>query len=204
MFAKGLVRGNLKTFLIFDTETSGLILKKRDASYSHVPHLVQLAWILIDENKNILEEQNFIVKPQGFVISKEVSRIHGITHQMALNKGVDLLEVLSVFSQTLEENKPTLIAHNLDFDHLVIRAELWRSKITDKTFVSLDKICTMKISTEHCALPSKNPKRKYKWPSLQELHQKLLAKELTNAHNALVDVKACLKCFLELLRLGVI
>ena len=45
-----------KTILFFDTETTGLP-KKYDAPASNVdnwPRLIQLSWIICDENKNII------------------------------------------------------------------------------------------------------------------------------------------------------
>jgi hypothetical protein len=55
----------------------------------------------------------------------------------------------------------------------------------------------------HCALPPyKNGA--YKWPKLGELHRKLFRTELSEAHDAGVDVTATMKCFFELKRMGII
>jgi DNA polymerase III epsilon subunit-like protein len=38
----------------------------------------------------------------------------------------------------------------------------------------------------------------YKWPKLEELHQHLFNEVPANLHDALTDVKACLRCFLQM------
>ena len=58
------------------------------------PRMVQLAWIMCDEAGNRLESRNAIVKPEGYTIPEEVSKLHGITTAMALKDGLPLQEVL--------------------------------------------------------------------------------------------------------------
>jgi DNA polymerase-3 subunit epsilon len=65
----------------------------------------------------------------------------------------------------------------------------------------MGKICTMMKSTSFCKLPAK---RGYKWPKLDELHQTLFGCDFEGAHDAGSDVLATVKCFFELVRLGVI
>mgnify|MGYP000730892693 CR=1 FL=1 len=40
--------------------------------------------------------------------------------------------------------------------------------------------------------------------SAQELHQKLFGEGFEGAHHALADVRACARCYFELVRLGVL
>ncbi len=53
----------------------------------------------------------------------------------------------------------------------------------------------MESSIDFCAIPGYYG---YKYPSLQELHKKLFNYEFEDAHNALSDIRATLKCFFEL------
>ncbi|MGB5134457.1 MAG: hypothetical protein WBN89_04710 [Prochlorococcaceae cyanobacterium] len=57
------------------------------------------------------------------------------------------------------------------------------------------------IPTALCQLPGRYG---YKWPRLNELHRHLFGRGMGAAHNALVDVQACARCFFELQRRGVI
>ena len=74
-------------YLFFDTETTGLT-KKYDAPSSDLDNwscrLVQLSWIMKDENQTLLSQGDFIIKPEGFEIPKESSNVHGITTEIAL------------------------------------------------------------------------------------------------------------------------
>jgi len=47
-----------------------------------------------------------------------------------------------------------------------------------------------------------DPKWGYKWPKLQELHNHLFGESFEEAHNAMADIEATKKCFIELVKLG--
>jgi DNA polymerase-3 subunit alpha len=66
--------------------------------------------------------------------------------------------------------------------------------------VALD---TMLLSTDFCQLPGGRGKG-FKYPTLSELNQKLFNEPVNQAHNASADVEATARCFLELVRIGVI
>ena len=69
-------------YLFFDTETTGLP-KRYNAPMDDLdnwPRLVQVAWILFDEEGKEIVSNSYIVRPEGFIIPKESSLIHGITH----------------------------------------------------------------------------------------------------------------------------
>ena len=64
-------------YLFFDTETTGLP-KRWNAPVTDLenwPRLVQLAWIMYDDRGNMLESRDVIVKPEGFTIPPEASRV---------------------------------------------------------------------------------------------------------------------------------
>jgi DNA polymerase III epsilon subunit-like protein len=50
-------------------------------------------------------------------------------------------------------------------------------------------------STDFCAIVGNYG---FKWPKLQELHHILFKKQFEGSHDALVDVRACAKCYFEL------
>jgi len=59
----------------------------------------------------------------------------------------------------------------------------------------------MDESTDYCKIPGSYG---YKWPSLSELYFKLFDKDFEDAHDAVVDVRACTECFFKLKNKGVI
>jgi DNA polymerase III epsilon subunit-like protein len=187
-------------YLIFDTETSGLP-RNWSAPASDVdnwPRLVQLGWYCCDASGQVLRSQQYLIKPQGFKISPQAAQLHGITTQLALRDGVDLLPVLEEFSAEVRAAK-VVVAHNLDFDQKVMQAEFVRAKLAD-AFARKKRICTMKETADYCRLPGKYG---YKWPSLTELHRHLFGTPFEGAHGALADAEACQRCFFRLRELGV-
>ena len=185
-------------FLFFDTETTGLP-KNYDEPASNTknwPRLVQLAWILTDARCRRLSSHCMIVKPDGFSIPFAAEDVHGISTSVALQKGRPLREVITAFLKDAKLAK-YFVGHNISFDQNVVGAELHRLGIDD-TISTAPAICTMKETVDFCALECDDDCDEmigYKYPSLQELHMKLFNKEFDNAHDAMADVSATLKCF---------
>ncbi len=186
-------------YLFFDTETTGLPRnwKAQVSDLNNWPRLVQLAYLFYDSNGNKIDEGDFIIKPVGFKIPLDVSRIHGITHERALAEGISLSIVLQQFQSLISESE-ILVAHNISFDEKIVGAEFLRAGMKN-TITSKKKICTMQSSTDFCAI---NGPYGYKWPKLSELHYKLFNSYFEEAHNAANDISATAKCFWELKRIG--
>lgn len=186
-------------YLFFDTETTGLPRdwKAPVTNLNNWPRLVQLAYGLYDDNGNKIIEGNHIIKPDGFIIPRESSNIHGITQERALREGNPISNVLNDFINHIGKSD-VLVAHNMSFDEKIVGAEFLRSGDIDYTNKKR-KICTMQSTTDFCAIPGYYG---YKWPTLQELHTKLFGRGFEDAHDAYIDVSITIKCFFELKRLG--
>lgn len=186
-------------YLFFDTETTGLprSWKAPVTDLNNWPRLVQLAYLYYDENGNKISGGDFIIKPEGFIIPADVSRIHGITHEKAVNEGALLQDVLQNFHSLIEESE-VLVAHNMSFDEKIVGAEFLRTGMPN-TIPSKQKICTMHSTTNFCGIQGPYG---FKWPKLSELHYKLFKTGFEEAHNAAVDINATANCFWELRRLG--
>ncbi|MEM9928318.1 MAG: 3'-5' exonuclease [Bacteroidota bacterium] len=191
--------------LFFDTETTGLP-KNWNAPSSAIrnwPRLVQLAWILTNEDGEIQESYSTIIRPEGFTIPRSASDIHRVTQARALAEGQPLTDVLSAFTTALAQANQ-LIAHNIDFDEKILGCEFYRSTGKDP-LLRVRKACTMKDDAiiAWAAIP---PKRygTYKWPTLEQLHRKLFNTGIPAAHDALVDVEATVRCWVGLKEKGVI
>ncbi|MCX6546155.1 MAG: 3'-5' exonuclease [Acidobacteria bacterium] len=184
-------------YLFFDTETTGLPRNYRApaSDLSNWPRLVQLAWLLTDDDANAIASAEHIVKPDGFTIPPDASRIHGITTEIAMDRGVDLRSVLAALTPDVEKAS-TLVAHNMQFDEKILGAEFLRAGYPNHV-ESRKRLCTMVGATEYCRLPGPYG---YKWPTLQELYVTLFNEPFTDAHRALVDVRVCAKCYFELKR----
>jgi DNA polymerase-3 subunit alpha len=190
-------------FLIYDTETTGLP-KNYNApltDFDNWPRLVQLAWQIHDEKGELVDVKNFIVKPDGFVIPRGAEKVHGITTEYALQEGEPLSFVLEEFNKVLQE-VAVIVGHNIEFDNNIMGAEFLRTALETNLF-HVNSVDTKDTSTDYCAIPG-GKGGGYKWPTLDELHTKLFNESFEAAHNASADVQATARCFLELLRIGVI
>ncbi|MGV4412759.1 DNA polymerase III subunit alpha [Chryseobacterium sp. T1] len=190
-------------YLVFDTETTGLP-KNFNAPLSdsdNWPRMVQIAWQLHDDNGELLENQDYIIKPEGYDIPFNATRIHGITTKMAQDEGRDLKEVLQEFSEVLERTR-IVSGHNVEFDYNIVGAEFFRKEMEDN-LQPIKKADTMIIGTDYCKLGGGRNGR-YKSPKLGELYEKLYGFSFDEAHNAAADVNATAQVFFEMMRIGLI
>jgi DNA polymerase III epsilon subunit-like protein len=177
-------------YLFIDTETTGLPDDFNSlSSYSNV-RLVQIAYIIYDNYGNKIYQRDFIIKPEGFEIPENSTKIHKISNSIALIAGKSLKKVLFDLNDKINRCS-FIVAHNLNFDYNVLLSELNRADITTKIH-SLTKICTMKSTTDYCSISTS---KGYKWPSLAELYKKIFLEEMKEAHNAAKDIEATAKCF---------
>jgi DNA polymerase III epsilon subunit-like protein len=182
-------------YLFFDTETTGLPKnwKAPLTDLENWPRMVQIAWIMYDNSGNEIIAENYIIRPEGFAIPIETSRIHGITTERAMEEGEDLTATLNQLKALMDESK-ILVAHNIDFDEKIIGAEFLRKNIYNP-IEEKQKICTMHSTVDFCAIKSKYGN---KWPKLAELHYKLFDCDFEDAHDAETDIRITAKCFWEL------
>ena len=191
------------TYLFFDTETTGLPRNWNAPvdDLNNWPRMVQIAWVIYKDGVK-LNSSNFIIIPEGFEIPVESSKIHGITNERATKEGTSLQKVLEEFQDSATK-ADFLVAHNMSFDQMIVGAELLRKNM-ENFLATKEKICNMEISTDFCAIPRTNGYGGYKWPRLSEIHMKLFGIGFEDSHNAMADVEATAKCFLEMKRLQII
>lgn len=89
----------------------------------------------------------------------------------------------------------TIIGHNIEYDEDMLKLELKRLE-KQHLYTPNQVICTMKNTVDFCAIQGNG--LRFKYPKLGELHKKLFDEYFIGAHDAMVDVEATLKCFLEL------
>jgi DNA polymerase III subunit alpha len=176
--------------IIVDTETTGLPPRYQNRSGCIDPsyflewdncRIIQIAWIVIDIEGNIVKKADYIIKPSFFIIPDESTAIHGISQEYANKHGAEIKSVLPEFIKDLNMCD-TLIAHNIDFDYNVILAELYRYNID---------LCNMKTVYRYCTM-RKGSKPHEKWQRLEELYKKYFGNAPTlTQHRALNDVIMC-------------
>lgn len=193
----------LNNVLCLDVETNGLP-KRHNAPTTELtnwPRVVSVAWSIFEDGVEIGSNYH-IIAPLGWSIPTEASNVHGITEDYALAVGKDIkaaLELLDfdVFTADI------IVSHNIDFDIPVLGAEFLRAGFDDP-FVKCQLVCTMRSSVNFCHIPFPSGRKGNKFPRLAELHTKLFGVGFDNAHNAVDDVRACYRCYVELQRIGVL
>ncbi len=189
-------------YLIFDTETTGLP-RNWNAPITDIdnwPRCVQIAWQQHDEWGNLIVAKDYLVKPDGYDIPFDAEKIHGISTDLAIEKGVELSFVLEEFNKVLSESK-FIVGQNLKFDTNIMGCEFHRLAIeSPMAEMPVLDTCT-EITANLCQIPGGRGGR-FKLPTLTELHKHLFGSDFGQAHNATADVEATTRCFLELIRLG--
>ncbi|WP_285058664.1 DNA polymerase III subunit alpha [Pedobacter ginsengisoli] len=190
-------------YLIFDTETTGLP-RNYNAPVTDTdnwPRCIQIAWQLHDEFGNLIENQDYLVKPDGFNIPYDAERIHGICTELADEQGIGLAEVLEKFNTVLSRAK-FIVGQNIGFDVNIMGCEFHRMGIeSPMSQMPVLDTCT-EVTAELLKLPGGRGGR-FKLPNLTELHQYLFGEPFAEAHNATADVEATTRCFLQLLKTDV-
>lgn len=194
--------------LFFDTETTGKLDYKGDERSPSQPDVVQLAAVLMDDTERVVDQINLIINPDdGKPISPEVAAIHGISHELATKVGIPRRTVFSAFNH-MAKNALTIVAHNLDFDFMVMLTGFHRIGAAHR-LGHLRRVCTMKAATPILRLPKPagwrgkpKPGDEYKWPTLTECHQHFFGEGFDGAHDAMVDVNALIRVWRELGRIG--
>lgn len=206
-------------YLVFDTETTGLPKdwKAPMTDVDNWPRVIQLAFTAYNYEYKPFVKYKQLIKPdgwevpsidyylrQGFSQAKAEKEAtfwikNGFTQQQNEEEGVPILNALNSFI-TVFQQCSYIIAHNMSYDNNVLGAEMIRNKVRPNN--KPVKLCTKLASTEFCQIPDRFGG--YKWPKLEELHNKLFGRGFEGAHDAGNDVDACAKCFFELIKLDVI
>lgn len=194
--------------LAFDTETTGMVRWKDVDSHSAQPNIIQLGAILSDQDQ-VFAEFRCLVNPSDvhpdWVMEDGAVKVHGITREAIEAAGIPTLTAMRTLTH-LMDRADTVVCHNVDFDRKLAAIALTRGG--DGSRPALQKLatrsyyCTMKKSTDLCKIPSECKRNEYKWPRLLELHQFLFGETFDGAHDAMEDVRATVRCYREMRRLG--
>lgn len=191
--------------IFYDTETTGLPLFNEPSEDPRQPHIAQLAAHLVDlDSRQVISSLDVIVEPVTWEIPADVEAIHGISTARARQVGISEVVALDLFLQ-LWGRSHVRIAHNEQFDARIIRIALLRYAATLKrTDPDLWKAshahCTQLLATPILKLPPTEKMRAagrnhFKTANLREAYQHFTGSELTGAHNAMVDVQACMAVY---------
>lgn len=182
--------------IVFDTEATCL-LPSANAPLEAYPHLVEFAGIKLDDELNELGRLQFMVNP-GVPLPEKFVEITGITEEDV--KGLDSFamhfESLAAFFRGIH----AMVAHNVTYDEMVLDSALKRIG-KERCFPwPTDHICTVE-ATQQMPGVRKGKSGRY---NLAELHLELTGQKHENAHRAMDDVEALVRCVRVLNERGLI
>lgn len=181
-------------YLIIDIETSGLPVKTSlNTTY---PEIIQISWVVTNKKGLILKKNSFIIDT-SFIKINNHSNFVNIDFEIARKVKFPLTHVLKKLTEDIKMSD-YIIAHNIEFD-IEILGHYFIKNYGVNPFKNKKMICTMKSTVDFCKIPNNYG---YKYPKLSELYFKLFGFEVTNSHNAEIDVLHTLKCFKKLKSLG--
>ena len=184
--------------LFLDTETTGLPNRDQnwEADYGAFPHVVSIAWIIANSTGKEIDREYHIIKPNGWDVPPDATKIHGISTQEATDKGIDSKIVFKALLHDASKCE-TIIGHNVHFDTSIIKANMLRLGFGKERFCDIlskeKRYCTMMKSTSLLRLK--------KWPKLGELHKSLFNEEMQDAHSAIGDILAVKRIYYKLINL---
>lgn len=181
------------TAIAIDTETTGLPLWKEPSEHPDQPHVVWLAMVALDDDLNVTGETSLLVRPDGWIIPPEMTAIHGVTMEQAMDEGIPAAQMFEAFAEAVARAQ-AIVAHNASFDARMMRIIARKLGVPDVLEPrKADLFCTMMKARP--LLP-----KAAKFPSLTECIKHFFDEDLEGAHGALVDARACARVYRVLKR----
>jgi DNA polymerase III epsilon subunit-like protein len=173
------------SFLIIDTETTGLPDLYQPADAPGQPRAASVAMIFADDNLDVEFEWSAKIKPDGWEMPEEVSRINGLTTDDLAKNGIPIWFSLVFYAAGIDAGR-IVVAHNITFDTKIMRGELRRALMRDRRS-EMSTICTMLEA-----------RRAFRKGGLAHAYWCAFSEVIEGHHGALADARACLrllKCF---------
>jgi DNA polymerase-3 subunit alpha len=181
--------------LIFDIETSGLpkMIKKNypnpeDLDSFNSARIVSIAWVLVNDENDIIQQEYYIIKPDNFTSPDYVTKIHGITTEYAHKHGIPINEMFKRIEKVIEKTN-CVLSYNINFDYNILKSELIRYNQNEivKKLDENQRTCIMIMSQNHMS-------SKY-YPKLCDAYKYIFNENMINAHNAMDDTINCYKIY---------
>lgn len=175
---------NNNQYLLLDTETTGLDTSKC--------HILQISFLITDYKFDTIAEIYDTIIDVGSIQINNYE-CHGITNERCRIEGISIIESLEILYEYLQCTTH-LIIYNASYDLNILKTELERFKyrgyeeLGNKILEELNLkkiICPMR---ELKGIFSENNKRGNNYSKLSNTYEKIVGKEITNAHNSKYDV----------------
>lgn len=188
------------TILLVDTETTGFHKGNLPLDHPEQPYIVQLAAQLCEDDGKPIAGFNLIID-NGVEIPERAAAVHGITAEKAVQFGVSPTSALGHFAH-FHQRADLIIAHNIKFDKAIIETAMTRQQGKEMR-IKKPCYCTMETATPIINMPPTDRMlaagfNRPKAPKLEECIKHFFNEELEGAHDAMIDLTACLRVYLHL------
>jgi DNA polymerase-3 subunit epsilon len=200
------------TFLLIDTETTGLFDYRKRAHEPGQPRMCSIAAILVDDKGKEVDSFYHLVNPrdwdeQTLATCGGAFAINGLSLERLRAEGTSLRLLLAGYDQFLRECDG-VAAFGVEFDTKVLRGELRRAGRPDR-YGARPVFCINEASTEICRIAPTDRMmmagiRGFKKPKLAEAVEIILGESLEGAHDAMVDLRATARIFAIMLARGMV
>lgn len=192
--------------LFVDAEASGLFQmdpvtgKWPTADDPGAPRLAQLGMIFVDsETGEIQSQHEFLIKPRGWMMSKEAEEVTGLTTAYLDEHGGPIDEPLSLYLRAIESRRVIAGWNIRNYDMKLMRGELRRAGKED-LFMQTRSACLMQAS--RAVVKAIDKRGRVKAPRLEEacahfdIHQ-------PDGHKALADAMSTYQIWQKLREQGI-
>lgn len=172
----------MKTLIVFDTETTGLP-RSGPVPLTQQPEIIEFAAVKL--NLETLEEiasLDFLLKPRILPLPQKIIEITSITDAMLKEQSSFAAKLPALVDFFMGTN--LLVAHNLPFDLSLLSFELQRLERQYRFPWPPDHFCTVD-NTRHV---------KGRRMKMAELYEHYVGGTFPDAHRAMNDVRALVKC----------
>jgi DNA polymerase-3 subunit epsilon len=184
------------TIIAFDFETNGLPLWNVASDDPRQPHIVQMALVAYTDTGLEMTHDCVIVRPDGWTITPELTAIHGISYQRAMDEGIPEKAAAEMYLDTMTD-AVLRVAHNINFDVRIARIALLRSGYARGLIEKLEarpQFCTCETAKPIVKAPLTQKQIAagfggFKSPNLAETMRHFFDEEIKGAHDALVDAR---------------
>lgn len=131
----------LPSYVVFDTETSGLTDNKLPADHPSQPRLAHLAMVFVTSDLQVEKVEDIYVRPNGWEMQPGATEANGLTTELLLHIGKPVEEALDAYEKAILSGR-VMVAYNAQFDLKIMRGELRRAGRPDH-FEETPNICLM-------------------------------------------------------------
>ena len=188
-----------KIYLSEDTETTGLPNFRAGDDDPSQPRMCQIALILFElvgiapaiEAKELARYEG-LVRPDGWEIGPDTTRVHGLTTELCRKLGEPIDQVLKLYAQCLSECDE-VVGFNPAFDERILRIERHRTgldRFPERPVLNLNPPCTELCRLAPTDAMMATGRKTWKSAKLREAVKVLLGRDHDRAHDAMADARA--------------